>query len=295
MVEEKTGRSIMSVVNMKHLLEAGVHFGHQTKRWNPKMRPFIFTARNGIHIIDLRITAEKCEQAYALVRQIAQQGQNIIFVGTKKQAQDIVREEAKRCSAHYVNQRWFGGTLTNFTTIHQRIEKLRELEEKEITGELKRLPIKEYMKIKKEREKLQKFLDGLRNMDALPLAIFVTDTHKDRAAIIEAKKIGIPVIAIVDTNSDPDGIEIPIPGNDDAIRSIKFFTQLIGNAMIEGREGVDMTRVDDNDGEEEEKIEMEDIVHEVPIDIENFNEETVTKMDNVVEEKYVQYDEEEEA
>jgi len=293
-MEAKPKGASMSVVNMKHLLEAGVHFGHQTKRWNPKMRPFIFTARNGIHIIDLRITAEKCEQAYATVRQIAQSGGNIVFVGTKKQAQDIVKDEAKRCGAHYVNQRWFGGTLTNFITIHTRIEKLRELEEKEVTGELKRLPIKEYMGYKKEREKLQKFLDGLRNMDTLPQAIFVTDTHKDRAAIIEARKQNITVIAIVDTNSDPDEIDIPIPGNDDAIRSIKFFTQLIASAMIEGREGVDVMRPSEEDEEENETVSMEEVVaQEVLIDnIENFDgSEEVKKPD--VEVKYSQYDEEE--
>ncbi len=284
----------MSVVNMKHLLEAGVHFGHQTKRWNPKMRPFIFTARNGIHIIDLRITAEKCEQAYSTVRQISSTGGNIIFVGTKKQAQDIVKEESKRCSAHFVNQRWFGGTLTNFSTIHQRIEKLRELEEKEVTGELKRLPIKEYSKLKKERDKLVKFLDGLRYMDSLPQAIFITDTHKDRAAIIEAKKIGITVIAIVDTNSDPDEIDIPIPGNDDAIRSIKFFTQLISNAMIEGREGVDQIRPQVDDGSEADQKPMEELIEETPIDIESYDgaEEVKKEIVEEVVPKYTLYDEE---
>ena len=288
----------MSVVNMKHLLEAGVHFGHQTKRWNPKMRPFIFTARNGIHIIDLRITAEKCEEAYSKVRDISKNGDNIIFIGTKKQAQDIVRDESRRCGAHYVNQRWFGGTLTNFITIHQRIEKLRELEEKEATGELKRLPIKEYMKIKRERDKLTKFLDGLRNMDSLPKAVFVTDTHKDRASIVEAKKCGVTVIAVVDTNSDPDEIDIPIPGNDDAIRSIKFFTQLIANAMIEGREGVDHvveTSEEKAEGDEGEKVDLE---QEIPIDISSYegSTEEAVKIEEILEsDKYIIYDVEEEA
>lgn len=280
----KTGRSNMSVVNMKHLLEAGVHFGHQTKRWNPRMKQFIFTARNGIHIIDLRITAEKCEEAYARVRDIASRGGNIIFIGTKKQAQDIVKEEAKRCGAHYVNQRWFGGTLTNFTTIHTRIERLRELEEKEVTGELKRLPIKEYMRMKNLREKLTKFLDGLKHMDTLPEAIFVTDTIKDHAAVIEAKKIGITVIGITDTNSDPGEVNIPIPGNDDAIRSIKFFTQLIANAMIEGREGVDQLQQDANKSEED--IEGEDAMKE----IEKITDDTIL---HEAEEKWSEYDEEE--
>jgi small subunit ribosomal protein S2 len=229
----------MSVVNMKQLLEAGVHFGHQTKRWNPKMQEFIFTARNGIHIVDLRITAEKAENAYNTVKEIANNGGNVIFVGTKKQAQDIIEEEAKRCGAYYVNQRWFGGTLTNFITIHKRILFLRELLEKEATGELDRLSVKERAKIKKTKEKLQKFIGGLKNMDTVPEAIFVTDTIKDHAAVLEARKLGVTVIGIVDTNCNPDEIDIPIPGNDDAIRSIKFFTQLIANALIEGREGVD--------------------------------------------------------
>lgn len=276
----------MSVVNMKHLLEAGVHFGHQTKRWNPRMRQFIFTARNGIHIIDLRITAEKCEEAYARVRDIASRGGNIIFVGTKKQAQDIVKEEAKRCGAHYVNQRWFGGTLTNFTTIHTRIEKLRDLEEREVTGELKRLPIKEYMRIKNLRDKLTKFLDGLKHMDTLPEAIFVTDTIKDHAAVIEARKIGITVIGITDTNSDPEEVNIPIPGNDDAIRSIKFFTQLIANAMIEGREGVDQVPAETHSKvEETEDIEPEEAMKE----IENIPADTIL---HEAEEKWAEYDEE---
>jgi small subunit ribosomal protein S2 len=283
MVEKPKGEH-MSVVNMKHLLEAGVHFGHQTKRWNPRMKQFIFTARNGIHIIDLRITAEKCEEAYARVRDIASRGGNIIFIGTKKQAQDIVKEEAKRCGAHYVNQRWFGGTLTNFTTIHTRIEKLRDLEEREVTGELKRLPIKEYMKIKNLREKLTKFLDGLKNMDAIPEAIFVTDTIKDHAAVIEARKIGITVIGITDTNSDPGEVDIPIPGNDDAIRSIKFFTQLIANAMIEGREGVDHVPTE-NEKPAEEDIEGEDAMKE----IEKLTDDTVL---HEAEEKWSEYDEE---
>lgn len=243
----------MSVVNMKQLLEAGVHFGHQTKRWNPKMQEFIFTARNGIHIVDLRITAEKAENAYNRVKEIARNGGNVIFIGTKKQAQDIVEEEATRCGAYYVNQRWFGGTLTNFITIHKRILVLRELLEKEITGELDRLSVKERAQVKKTKDKLQKFLGGLKNMDSVPEAIFVTDTIKDHAAVLEARKLGITVIAIVDTNCNPEEVDIPIPGNDDAIRSIKFFTQLIANALIEGREGVDLEKEESKeDGDTEE-------------------------------------------
>ncbi|HOO97703.1 MAG TPA: 30S ribosomal protein S2 [Caldisericia bacterium] len=262
----------MGVVNMKHLLEAGVHFGHQTKRWNPKMRKFIFTARNGIHIIDLRITAEQCELAYARVKEITQNGGNIIFIGTKKQAQDIVEEEAKRCGAHYVNQRWFGGTLTNFITIHQRIQKLRELEEKEVTGELQRMTGREFAKAKKLKDKMKKFLSGIKNMDVLPEAIFVTDTHKDRAAIVEATKLGITVIAIVDTNSDPDLVDIPIPGNDDAIRSIKFFTKLISDGVVEGREGVDFERKDEDEESEERAAKRADA---------DDNEEKVIDLDKI--------------
>ncbi|MEZ4812100.1 MAG: 30S ribosomal protein S2 [Caldisericia bacterium] len=256
----------MGVVSMKQLLEAGVHFGHQTKRWNPKMRQYIFTARNGIHIVDLRITAEKAENAYAAVKKIAQGGGNIIFVGTKKQAQDLVAEEARRCGAHYVNQRWFGGTLTNFVTIHQRILKLRELEEKEITGGIGRLSVRDQAKQKKLKEKLSKFIGGLKNMDVLPEAIFVTDTIKDHAAVTEANKLGIPVVAIVDTNCNPEPVDLPIPGNDDAIRSIRFFTHLISNAMVEGREGVDFeapkTEAEGNEGDISDETQVEEMLDE---------------------------------
>ncbi len=265
----------MGVVSMKQLLEAGVHFGHQTKRWNPKMRQFIFTARNGIHIVDLRITAEKAENAYAAVKKIAQGGGNIIFVGTKKQAQDLVAEEAKRCGAHYVNQRWFGGTLTNFVTIHQRILKLRELEEKEITGELSRLSVRDQAKQKKLKEKLSKFIGGLKHMDVLPEAIFVTDTIKDHAAVTEANKLGIPVVAIVDTNCNPEPVDLPIPGNDDAIRSIRFFTHLISSAMVEGREGVDLEAPKT---EAESSEETPEVVEATEASIEEIVDEAVTSI-----------------
>jgi small subunit ribosomal protein S2 len=222
---------------MKSLLEAGVHFGHQTKRWNPKMRDFIFTSRNGIHIIDLRQSSDRAEKAYFMIREMAAQGKRFLFVGTKKQSQDIVEEEAKRCGQFYVNQRWYGGTLTNFITIRKRVDRMKELRELEATGELQKLPVKEYARLKKELDRLNKFLTGIENMDELPELVFITDTHKEHLAILEARRLRIPTIAILDTNCDPTLIDYPLPGNDDAIRSIRFFTNLIANAIIEGREG----------------------------------------------------------
>jgi small subunit ribosomal protein S2 len=222
---------------MKSLLEAGVHFGHQTKRWNPRMRDFIFTSRNGIHIIDLRQSSDRAERAYFMIREMAAQGKRFLFVGTKKQSQDIVEEEAKRCGQFYVNQRWYGGTLTNFVTIRKRVDRMKELRELEASGELQKLPTKEYASLKKELDRLTKFLTGIENMDDLPSLVFITDTHKEHLAILEAKRLRIPTIAILDTNCDPTLIDYPLPGNDDAIRSIRFFTNLIANAIIEGREG----------------------------------------------------------
>lgn len=234
---------------MRNLLEAGVHFGHQTKRWNPKMKDFIFTARNGIHIMDLRQTSERLEAAYNFVRDIAKRGGKVLFVGTKKQAQDIVKEEAIRCGMYYVNIRWFGGLLTNFQTIRQRIQKLDELEEAEKNNQLQKLPPKEYAKLKKEKERLATFLEGIRDMTELPQVVFISDTHKDRLAILEAKRLRIPSIAITDTNSDPTEVNFPIPGNDDAIRSIRLITSIIADAVIEGLEGYQVT-------EEEKKEEI---------------------------------------
>ncbi|HOW02458.1 MAG: 30S ribosomal protein S2 [Caldisericia bacterium] len=239
----------MSVVNMRSLLEAGVHFGHQTKRWNPKMKDFIFTARNGIHIMDLRQTSERLEAAYNFVLDVSRRGGKVLFVGTKKQAQDIVKEEALRCGMYYVNVRWFGGLLTNFQTIRQRIQKLKELEEAEKNNLLQKLPPKEYAKLKKEKERLATFLEGIRDMTELPQVVYVTDTHKDRIAILEAKRLRIPSIAITDTNSDPTEVNFPIPGNDDAIRSIRLITSIIADAVIEGLEGYQVT-------EEEKKEEI---------------------------------------
>ncbi|MFU2157642.1 MULTISPECIES: 30S ribosomal protein S2 [Caldisericum] len=227
----------MSVVSMKELLEAGVHFGHQTKRWDPRMKEYIFTERNGIHIFDLRLTVKKIEEAYKFVVDITRQGGKIIFVGTKKAAQDIVKEEAERCGMPYVNERWVGGLLTNFQTVRKSINRLKELEKLETEGYFDTISVKERVKLERELAKLRKLYAGLKDMVTLPWAIFVTDTHKERSAILEARKIKIPIIGICDTNSNPEEIDYPIPGNDDAIRSLRLITSIIANAVIEGREG----------------------------------------------------------
>lgn len=227
----------MAVVSMKQLLEAGVHFGHQTRRWNPKMAPYIFTDRNGIYIIDLQKTVRKMEEAYNFIREVAMEGKDILMVGTKKQAQESVEDEAKRCGMFYVNQRWLGGMLTNFKTIRQRINRLNELDEMETNGSFDVLPKKEVIKLRLEREKLEKNLGGIREMKRLPGAIFVVDPRKERIAIAEARNLGIPVVAIVDTNCDPDEVDYVIPGNDDAIRAVKLFASKIADAVLEGRQG----------------------------------------------------------
>jgi small subunit ribosomal protein S2 len=227
----------MAVVSMKQLLEAGVHFGHQTRRWNPKMAKYIFTERNGIYIIDLQKTVKMMEQAYQFVREIAQSGGSILFVGTKKQAQDAVKEEASRCDMFYVNHRWLGGTLTNFQTIRKRIDRLHALEKMEEDGTFDVLPKKEVVLLRKEQAKLEKFLGGIKQMNKLPDAIFVIDPRKERIAVAEARKLGIPIISIVDTNCDPDEIDYVIPGNDDAIRAVRLFTNKIADAILEGRQG----------------------------------------------------------
>ena len=227
----------MSVVSMKQLLEAGVHFGHQTRRWNPKMAPYIFTERNGIYIIDLQKTVKKLEEAYMFVRDVAAAGDTVLFVGTKKQAGDSIREEAERAGAHYVNARWLGGMLTNFRTIRQRIARLEQLRTMEADGTFDRLPKKEVVKLDLEIEKLEKFLGGIKEMKQLPGALFIVDPRKERIAVSEARKLGIPIVAIVDTNCDPDEIDYVIPGNDDAIRAVKLISGTIANAIIEGKEG----------------------------------------------------------
>lgn len=227
----------MSVITMKSLLEAGVHFGHQTRRWNPKMSKFIFTERNGIYIIDLQKTVKKTEEAYNAAREVAQNGGTILFVGTKKQAQEAIESEAKRSGQHFVSQRWLGGMLTNYTTIRKRIDRLHELEEMEDGDTFARLPKKEVTALKHERERLEKFLGGIKNMEKLPSMMFVVDPKKEKIAVHEAKILGIPVIGIVDTNCDPDEVDYPIPGNDDAIRAVKLITGTIANAIIEANQG----------------------------------------------------------
>ncbi len=227
----------MSVVSMKQLLEAGVHFGHQTRRWNPKMAPYIFTERNGIYIIDLQKTVRKLEEAYMFVRDLSAEGGEILFVGTKKQAGDSIREEALRANAHYVNARWLGGMMTNFKTIQTRIKRLEQLHKMETDGTFDLLPKKEVVKLQLEIEKLEKYLGGIKNMQKLPAALFIVDPKREKIAVSEARKLGIPVVAIVDTNCDPDEVDYVIPGNDDAIRAVKLISGAIADAIIEGRQG----------------------------------------------------------
>lgn len=227
----------MAVISMKQLLEAGVHFGHQTRRWNPKMATYIFTERNGIYIIDLQKTVKKLEEAYFFVRDIAAAGESVLFVGTKKQAQDAIREEAERCGQFFVNARWLGGMLTNFKTMRTRITRLNQLQKMQADGTFDLLPKKEVIKLQLEIAKLEKYLGGVKEMKKLPGALFVVDSRKEKNAIAEARKLGIPIVAIVDTNCDPDEIDYVIPGNDDAIRAIKLISQTMSNAILEGKQG----------------------------------------------------------
>ena len=251
-----------SVVSMKQLLESGVHFGHATRRWNPKMAKYIFTARNGIYIIDLQKTANEIEKAYAALLNIVKDGGKVLFVGTKKQAQDAVKEEALRCDQFYVNQRWLGGTLTNFKTIRKRIKKLQDLYKMEEDGEFAKLPKKEVIKLIAEREKLEKFLGGIKEMKKLPDALFIVDPRKEHNAILEARKLNIPVFGIVDTNCDPDDVDYVIPANDDAIRAVKLVTWVMGNAVIEANGGV-VEKFDDS----QEQVNLgEEISKEKPQD-----------------------------
>ena len=231
----------MAVVSMKQLLEAGVHFGHQTRRWNPKMATYIYTERNGIYIIDLQKTVKKLEEAYSFVRDLAANGQSILFVGTKKQAQDAIKEEAERVGQYYVNARWLGGMLTNFRTMRTRIDRLAQLKKMEEDGTFAMLPKKEVMKHLGEMEKLEKYLGGVKDMKKLPGALFIVDPRKERNAIAEARKLHIPIVAIVDTNCDPDEVDYVIPGNDDAIRAIRLFAATMANAVVEGRQGEENT------------------------------------------------------
>ena len=250
----------MSVISMKALLEAGVHFGHQTRRWNPKMKPYIFTERNGIYIIDLQKTVRKVEEAYNFVRDVVADGGKILFVGTKKQAQEAIETEAKRCGMYYVNQRWLGGMLTNYQTISKRVDRLYELEKMEEDGIFDLLPKKEVMELNHERDRLEKYLGGIKEMQGLPDAIYVVDPRKEDIAVREARILHIPGVAIIDTNCDPDIIDYPIPGNDDAIRAVKLLTETMANAVLEAKQG-------------EETEEVEEIEESVAEETENATEE----------------------
>lgn len=249
----------MGIISMKQLLEAGVHFGHQTRRWNPKMAPYIYTERNGIYIIDLQATVKKLEEAYNFIKEVSANGGEVLFVGTKKQACDSVKEEAERVGAHYVNARWLGGMLTNFKTIKNRVKRLEQLHKMEEDGTFNYLPKKETIKLQLEISKLEKFIGGIKNMGKLPAAIFIVDPKKEKNAVLEAKKLGIPIVAIVDTNCDPDDVDYVIPGNDDAIRSVKLLVQAMGNAILEGRQGSDVAQLGfDN---EAKKVDVENLAN----------------------------------
>lgn len=240
----------MAVTTMKALLEAGVHFGHQTKRWNPKMAKYIYATRNDIHIIDLQISVDHVEAAYQFVKSVAAEGKSVLFVGTKKQAQEAIKQEAERCDMFYINQRWLGGTLTNFKTIRTRIDRLNKINQMEIIGEFELLPKKEVLKLKAERDKLEQNLGGIKNMRTLPGCLFVVDLKREENAVREARKLNIPIVAVVDTNCDPDLVDYVIPGNDDAIRAIQLFASIIADAVIEARQGESF-----NSGKTEEKAE----------------------------------------
>ena len=240
----------MAVISMKQLLESGVHFGHQTKRWNPKMAKYIYATRNDIHIIDLQISVDHVEAAYQFVKSVAAEGKSVLFVGTKKQAQEAIKQEAERCDMFYINQRWLGGTLTNFKTIRTRIDRLNKINQMEIIGEFELLPKKEVLKLKAERDKLEQNLGGIKNMRTLPGCLFVVDLKREENAVREARKLNIPIVAVVDTNCDPDLVDYVIPGNDDAIRAIQLFASIIADAVIEARQGESF-----NSGKTEEKAE----------------------------------------
>ena len=252
----------MAVVAMKQLLEAGVHFGHQTRRWDPKMAEYIFQARNGIHIIDLQKTSKKLDEAYAFIKEQAEAGKTVLFVGTKKQAQECVKEAAEKCGMYYVNQRWLGGTLTNFSTIRKRIGRLLELEKMQEDGTFEVLPKKEVILLKKEMEKLEKNLGGIKEMTEVPGVMFIVDPKKEKIGILEARKLGIPVIGLVDTNCNPQDVDYAIPGNDDAIRAVKLIADCMANAVIEGKQGESMEAVEEAMEVEEvaEPTDMEEVV-----------------------------------
>ena len=253
----------MAVVAMKQLLEAGVHFGHQTRRWDPKMAEYIFQARNGIHIIDLQKTSKKLDEAYAFLKEQAEEGKTVLFVGTKKQAQECVKEAAEKCGMYYVDQRWLGGMLTNFDTIRARVQRLKDLETMQEDGTFDVLPKKEVILLKKEMEKLERNLGGIKEMDKIPGVIFLVDPKKERIAVLEAKKLNIPVIGLVDTNCNPEEVDYAIPGNDDAIRAVKLIADVMANAVIEGRQGESFeTTETEEQNVEEEATDMEQVVEE---------------------------------
>ena len=253
----------MAVVAMKQLLEAGVHFGHQTRRWDPKMAEYIFQARNGIHIIDLQKTSKKLDEAYAFLKEQAEEGKTVLFVGTKKQAQECVKEAAEKCGMYYVDQRWLGGMLTNFDTIRARVQRLKDLETMQEDGTFDVLPKKEVILLKKEMDKLERNLGGIKEMDKIPGVIFLVDPKKERIAVLEAKKLNIPVIGLVDTNCNPEEVDYAIPGNDDAIRAVKLIADVMANAVIEGRQGESFETAEvEEQNVEEEATDMEQVVEE---------------------------------
>ena len=277
----------MSYVSMKQLLEAGVHFGHQTRRWNPKMKEYIYTQRNGIYIIDLQKTVGKINEAYEFIRALSEEGKQVLFVGTKKQAQESIKKEAVRCGCVYVEHRWLGGTLTNYKTISKRVGRLEELEKMESDGTFSLLPKKEVINLLHEKERLEKFLGGIREMKKMPGALFVIDPKKERIAILEAKKLGIPIVAVVDTNCDPEEVDYPIPGNDDAIRAVALISRVLANAVLEGKQGEQFSIEDEeepahHEAEEKPHVEPPVFENEVKADDEaevqvNNEEETESK------------------
>ena len=262
----------MAVVAMKQLLEAGVHFGHQTRRWDPKMAEYIFQARNGIHIIDLQKTSKKLDEAYAFLKEQAEEGKTVLFVGTKKQAQECVKEAAEKCGMYYVDQRWLGGMLTNFDTIRARVQRLKDLEKMQEDGTFDVLPKKEVILLKKEMSKLERNLGGIKEMDKLPGVIFLVDPKKERIAVLEAKKLNIPIIGLVDTNCNPEEVDYAIPGNDDAIRAVKLIADVMANAVIEGKQG-ESFEVSEEQASDEEATDMEQVVEEAEQEIETENKE----------------------
>ncbi len=269
----------MAVVAMKQLLEAGVHFGHQTRRWNPKMAEYIYQARNGIHIIDLQKTSKKIDEAYEFIKEQVEEGKSVLFVGTKKQAQECMKEAALMCNMYYVDQRWLGGMLTNFDTIKKRVQRLKDLEKMQEDGTFEVLPKKEVIGLKKEMEKLEKNLGGIKEMNELPGVLFVVDPNKERTAILEAKKLNIPVVGIVDTNCSPEDVNYPIPGNDDAIRSVKLIATVIANAVIEAKQGEVVGTENIFANEEENAENAEETVKEESIEevVANSEEENTEK------------------